>query len=646
MWKRGKLGTVENGKMWNFWKFKSAEKTFLSEVNDLVAERNKKLDVLKNKELWIIDNSLRETTVASVRAHTVEKKRAIFEEIKKCGFKYYFVESFNAETRMGDLFLEELNAKKEDLSGAFAFCEMWERIEDGLPQPDISIGLKKCKKFGIMNVMLEFDLVFHKIDYEKFKIEMVCESIKTKLDWIRTNLSPKSLIFVNFRDFSNTMKYHPERVWYVINYLSSLPPQERVTGIAYEDMGRTLMDHLAVWTRAVRNEMIRCGWEDGQFIFHVHEQWGMMHATNLECLVNGATGMWCAVCMEGAALGHADSTTTILNMIRLGNTAVQKQFNCKYLRDAAIKVTEIVTGKAPNPCTPLYGVRALDMLFGGTFSARKVDPTVCEGFDMAEFLGVKRVVRITPMASGEMIVMKLNEVFGEHEQFTEEQGEKMRQQILLNAKEGRIEEYNSKVGLAMLYEQSGGELTPDMAMRITKSRVKNLHIRRLIADIKKEWDIWDGRDQVIDDRLTFDNFYVGFMAPYFGCYRCEDSQLGLKALDIDHDGMIHWYEFEFFLIWAGREYPEVENAQELLDKAFRFGLIPAMKYEWDKIMGKEYKKVSAAPTIVEQKFKRSETWAPSMANTDILNNRIASRFLELSEEVAAKIDRITSQMDD
>ena len=386
----------------------SSKATFLSEVHDLVDEKNRKLEVLKNMELFVIDNSLRETTVASIKAHTVESKRAIFEEVKKCGFKYYFIEAFNAETRMGDLFLEELIADKEDLSGAFAFCEMWERLEDGIPLPDIPVSFQKCKKFGIMNVMIEFDLMYHKVNYEKFDMDKLCKYIKNKVYWIRANLSPKSLIFLNIRDFSNTMKHHPERVWKVVNFLSTLPPEERVTGIAYEDMGKALMDHLAVWTKAVRSEMIRCGWEDGQFIFHVHEQWGMMHTTNLECLVNGATGIWCAVCTEGAALGHADSCTTILNMIRLGNTAVQKQYNCKYLRDAAIKVTEIASGHPPDSRTPVYGDRALDMLFGEEFmTMEESGTTICEGFDMAEFLGVKRVVRVTTMASGEMIVLKL-----------------------------------------------------------------------------------------------------------------------------------------------------------------------------------------------------------------------------------------------
>ena len=91
------------------------------------------------------------------------------------------------------------------------------------------------------------------------------------------------------------------------------------------------------------------------------------------------------------------------------------------------------------------------------------------------------------MASGEMIVLKLNEKFGEHEQFTEELGEKMRQQILLDSQEGRIKEYNSAAGLFMLFDQDGSVPTPNMSNKITESRVKDPHIRRLIEEMKEEW---------------------------------------------------------------------------------------------------------------------------------------------------------------
>lgn len=555
---------------------------FLDGVSKLLSEKDKKFEHLRNLDVFVLDNSMRETTVASVRAHTVENKEAIFNEVKKCGYKHYIVESFTAETRVGELFLQKLIDRKEDLSGAFVFAEMWEKVVDGVPQPDISIGLQKCQQYGIKNVIIEFDLLYHKVNYDKFSMAEVCKFIKGKVDWIRASLSPKSLIVVNFRDFSNTMKHKPERVWYVINYLSSLPAEDRVFGIAYEDMGKSTIDDLTAWTKIVRSEMDRCGWADGHFLIHVHEQWGAMHAVNLACLANGATGMWAGVCNEGAGIGHADSCTALLNLIKIGNLKVQERYNCKYLREAARKVTEITTGALPDPKTPIYGDRALDMLFGSTFSAMEEDPTVCEGFDIAEFLGVKRVVRVTTMASGEMILLKLNEVFGEDPQFTEDLGDKMRAQILENAKLGRKEEYNSAVGLAMLLDQAGGKLTPDMAESINKSTDNEPHILSLIGEVKESWDLWDGRDGHVDDQLSFDHFYVGFMSPYFGCYRCSDTQMGLKAIDMDEDGMVDWAEFKFYLVWAGRQYPGVTSSQELLNNAFRFGLIPAMLDECSK----------------------------------------------------------------
>ena len=563
---------------------RSGKELFTYDVKAQLANYQSRLDRLKDMELFVLDNSLRETTVASIVSHTVQNKRDIYEEIQKCGFKYYFIESFTADQRIGELFLQEMIDEGKDLSGAFTFCDAWEKISsNNVPEPDLSIGLIKCKKFGLQNVFLECDLSDFRIDYERFNMKKLCNYMKKKIDWVRSNLSEDGMIFINVRDFGLTMYHHPERMWYLVNFLCKLPAHERITGIAYEDMGRNLMEHLAAWTRAVRTEMERNGWADGQFIFHVHEQWGLMHATNLAVLAAGATGIWCAVCIEGAALGHADSCTTILNMIRLGNTAVQKQYNCKYLRDAAIRVTEITTGAPPDAKQPIYGDRALDMLFGSLVAAMDDDPTVCNGFEMAEFLGLKRTIRVTPMASGDMIITKLKELFGDEPQFTSEIGERMRKKILENAKEGRKEEYNSSVGLAILFNLSGGKMTPAIAAIVDKGLKNAKHIDKLIEEIKVKWDIWDGRDDDIDDKLTYDNFYFGFMSSFISCARGREIQIGLRVLDMDGDGMIDWAEFKFYLVWAGRQYPEVMTTYNLLDKAFRYGLLPAMKEEFDKI---------------------------------------------------------------
>ena len=143
--------------------------------------------------------------------------------------------------------------------------------------------------------------------------------------------------------------------------------------------------------------------------------------------MNGANGIWASVCLEGAVMGNAASCVTLLNLIRLGNKKILEKFNCQYLRKAAIKVTEITTGREPDVKQPIYGARALDF----TFDLNK------EEFDLADFFGEKGPVRITTMASAEMIRTRLVNLFGEDEQFNAELGQKMRELILEDLRNGR-----------------------------------------------------------------------------------------------------------------------------------------------------------------------------------------------------------------
>ena len=141
----------------------------------------------------------------------------------------------------------------------------------------------------------------------------------------------------------------------------------------------------------------------------------------------------------------------------------------------------------------------------------------------------------------------------------------------------------SKAGLAILFDRAGGSLTEQMRDEVAAVELRSSHAQNLIQEVREMWDTWDVRDKVQgDDMLEYDSFYNGFMAPYFSCYRCNDSKKAIQALDMDSDGQIDWNEFLVYLKWAMRQYPNIENSQDLLDITFRKGLIPAMRDEMIK----------------------------------------------------------------
>lgn len=531
---------------------------------------------LKQNELFVLDNSLRESTVGQLRGHTIENKWKIYEQIKKVGFKHIIVASFSHMTRLGDTFIKQLHEKGEDFTNLYAFSEFLESIDkDRVPDTKtIPIGMKKMKELGIKNAIIEMDLVYRGIDYKKFKVEAINDLLQKRLRWIRKNLDKDAKVFINFRDLPDGMVKKPKRIFKVIRFLSSLPKEERPFGLVTEESGKYLPEQLGVWMKAIRREMDACGFQDGHLLIHVHNQWGLQDSTQLECLANGANGIWASLIIQGASMGHSCSTVMLLNLIRLGNKKVLKQYNCTALREAAQEVCRITTGHDPWPLQVVYGERALDMVFGmPNFTPDKKE------FDMATFFGERHVMRMTTLASPKMIVDRLTFLFGEDRQFTEERGQRMLEVMLEDLHKNRKEEYMSAVGIALLFDRSGGSLTEKMSDAIADEEPKRVHAQQLLDEIRMMWDEWDLRDGERDDKLEFDAFYNGFLAPYFGCYRCDETKLALKAIDMDEDGSVDWNEFCLYLKWAIRQYPETATAEELLSIAFRKGLIPAMQDE-------------------------------------------------------------------
>ena len=552
---------------------------------DIQQVRVQKRERLKNLDFYLLDNSIRESTVGQLRSHTLQNKIDIFNEVQKVQVKDMIVASFAHMTRVDDDFVKWLKERGKDFSRFFSFSEVSEGIKDGVYDMEtVPFPLQKNKLYGIPNPFFEVDLANDDVAWgTKFTAEDMAQLIYKWIKWTYENIDKNARVAINFRDIPSVMHEDPKRLLYIVKFLANLPVEHRPWSLAFEDpMGESLPEELEAWTASIRRTMTANGWIDGKILVHIHQKWDLQTASQLDCLSAGADGIWASMCEEGASVGHACASVTMMNLVRLGNTKILQKFNCIKLRSVARAVTKITTGKDPHPKQVLYGERATDLVFGG-FGVGD--------FDMAEFFGIETPNRITTLASPEMIRDRLEHFFGIDPQFNVDIGLKMKEKMLEDLRSGLKEEYNSVVGIAILFDRAGGSCTKKMSDVIAEVDVKSSYHEALIKQIREEWDFWDSKDRAQkDDRLQFDNFYHGFMQPYFGCYRCVTTKKGLKALDMDEDGYVDWKEFLVYVKWALRQYPNVSDADELMSIVFEKGLVPAMRDErvkakaFDRIM--------------------------------------------------------------
>ena len=148
-------------------------------------------------------------------------------------------------------------------------------------------------------------------------------------------------------------------------------------------------------------------------------------------------------------------------------------------------------------------------------------------------------------------------------QFSLEMAYKMKEKMHKDLRNKRKEEYQSEVGIAILFERAGGKLTQAIRNVIAEVEVKHPHQKAIINDVWNRWELADHRQK--DDCLQFDQ---QFMAPHFGCYRSVDTTQAFKAIDVDSNRLMDWNEFIVYVKWVLNEYPEVETADEVMAIAF------------------------------------------------------------------------------
>ena len=222
----------------------------IKEVGESIAQEKSKRARLKDLDLIVLDNSIRESTVGQLRGHTLENKWKIYNEVQKCGFKFIIVAAFSHMTRVDDTFLRQLVARGEDISNLFAFTEVIEAVNDGIPDTKTTpVGLSKMKSLGLINPIIEIDLAIDSINWDVFTVQDMCKLLSERIKWSRRMLSPDAKIMVNLRDFPDSMVYQMERLFTVVDFLGSLPAAERPFGLLFEEpTGKFLPEEVGAWT--------------------------------------------------------------------------------------------------------------------------------------------------------------------------------------------------------------------------------------------------------------------------------------------------------------------------------------------------------------------------------------------------------------
>ena len=222
----------------------------MKSVGESIAKEKLKRRRLRELEMIVSDNSIRESTVGQLRGHTLENKWKIYNEVKKCGFKFIIVAAFSHMTRMDDSFIEEIVAKGEDVTNLFAFTEIIESVKDGIPDTKSTpVGLAKMQALGLVNSIIEIDLAIESINWDVFTVQDMCQLLKERMEWSRKYLSPKTKVMVNLRDFPDAMVNQMERLFTVVDFLGSIPAPERPFGIIYEEpTGKYLPEEVGAWT--------------------------------------------------------------------------------------------------------------------------------------------------------------------------------------------------------------------------------------------------------------------------------------------------------------------------------------------------------------------------------------------------------------
>ena len=210
-------------------------------------------------QVFVLDNSLRESTVGQDKGHTLADKVGIYDAVKSCGFRHIVIGGFNAERQVDDDFVRHLKgdsnsaiplslARERDSSfhgtsskktHFYAFTDPADTVEGGrlIVEPGREpIALRKMVEYGHINPIIEVDLNGHDLDWGgAWDVEQMADILRKDLEFAYDADMEAGGGFVNLRDFPVAMVLVPERVTALVASLAHFPSHLRPRGILVEE---------------------------------------------------------------------------------------------------------------------------------------------------------------------------------------------------------------------------------------------------------------------------------------------------------------------------------------------------------------------------------------------------------------------------
>eukprot|EP00567_Pseudictyota_dubia_P007645 CAMPEP_0197445278 /NCGR_PEP_ID=MMETSP1175-20131217/10537_1 /TAXON_ID=1003142 /ORGANISM="Triceratium dubium, Strain CCMP147" /LENGTH=904 /DNA_ID=CAMNT_0042976211 /DNA_START=89 /DNA_END=2803 /DNA_ORIENTATION=+ len=514
-------------------------------------------------DFFVLDNTLRETTVGTSRGHTQKEKHEILDQIAKTGLEEIILGSFGSKISVDGQVCQRWDEMGKSFDNSWGFTDaydlqpyddgvLWETVpefldamKDGDDLPDyytppakvlekyseedvallhraaakfkhlketeldkmllglessqgrIPMGLIMMAGYGVSNAIIEVDMSVETFDYARYD---VVEHVKRLIGCAKTllprrkNVSPgednTARIIINLRDFFNYKRSSNglTSALKLVDELCRLPPSLRPFGFAMEEpTGYLFPEEVGKLVRMIRLTMDRAGHRSGRFLVHVHMYFGMAEANTLAALCNGADGVWAAVCTTGAQVGHACSTTTVVNLFRAGHGEMLTKFDLKGMTEAARKCTEITTHARCPPHTEVYGELAFDVPYFMTNlpSCRYAIGALCEAMQY------ERPVRINEICAPSSIYHAMVKNFGEPKEggwdpsLCRDMFRATHDHLLT----GLSRDYNTAVGLGLLYATVADEpfIPRHLLERMDESSpISDLH--PVVVDFTQRWN--------------------------------------------------------------------------------------------------------------------------------------------------------------